>query len=58
MATQHDPASSPSCDAEVRPTEVDTEKKEPRMHARPLEPEPLPSKVKRVLSLLEAFLDL
>ena len=58
MATHHDPPGSPSYDAEVRPAEVDIEQKEPGTGARPLEPEPLRSKIKRVLSLLEAFLGL
>jgi hypothetical protein len=58
MATQHDPPSGPSYDAKVRPAEAEAVENDTSMHARPLEPEPLPSKVKRVLSLLEAFLGL
>lgn len=58
MGVLHDPPGNASYDARVRTADEEVEKKETEMRAYPAEPESLPSKVKRVLSLLEAFLDL
>ncbi len=55
MAVPHDPPGSPGYRPKVQAADVEAEKKET---ALPIEPEPLTSKVKRVLRLLEALLDL
>jgi hypothetical protein len=56
MAIPHDPPGSPIDEANVRAADVEAEKSENKMHARPLEPEPLRSKVKGALDLIGALL--
>ena len=56
MASPHDPPGSSIDEANVPAADVETEKSQNKMHVRPLEPEPLRSKVKGALDLIGALL--